>query len=351
MTAAVPPGPEQGPGKAVVAAESPAAAPVRSPEEVLTLAKKLPSLAEASFGELMLLAQQLVPTGFLPDHVKTPGQCVAIILAGRELGMPPMRALRSIQLVKGKITENADSMLARFKSDGGKAKWQDLTETRAVLFVKHPNGDEHTETFTMQDADRAGLTKPTHRGEPSMFTKYPKAMLRSRAITAALKSIGWEGGAGAYDPDELAIPIPSEAPAPGAQQGEPAPTGTWQRAPDAPPSEPEKPIETLEQALELIVPGGPTKWGGHGGKKFSECGESVLKSLRKWADKLITEAGSKGEEPEVKVVNWKRGAELVLKSREQPKGEPGESWCCDKAAQSEGSEHDRGCENSDDLPF
>ena len=28
-------------------------------------------------------------------------------------------------------------------------------------------------------------------------------MLRSRAITAGLKSVGWEGAVGAYDPDEL----------------------------------------------------------------------------------------------------------------------------------------------------
>jgi hypothetical protein len=34
-------------------------------------------------------------------------------------------------------------------------------------------------------------------------------MLRSRAITAGLKSIGWEGSVGIYDPDEIA-----DAPAP-----------------------------------------------------------------------------------------------------------------------------------------
>ena len=36
-----------------------------------------------------------------------------------------------------------------------------------------------------------------------MYGKYAKAMLRSRAITAGLKSIGWEGGCGTYDDDEI----------------------------------------------------------------------------------------------------------------------------------------------------
>ena len=147
--------------------------------------------------QLFELAKQLVPTGFLPQHLKTPGQVVAVILAGRELGMPPMRALRSLKLVKGNVTESADSQLGRFKAAGGKAAFEKLDETEAVLKLTHPNGDEHVERFTMDDAKNAGLTAN------DTYKKYPKAMLRSRVITAGLKSVGWDGGAGVYDPAEL----------------------------------------------------------------------------------------------------------------------------------------------------
>jgi len=147
--------------------------------------------------QLFELAKQLVPTGFLPAHLKTPGQVVAVILAGRELGMPPMRSLRSLVLVKGKVVESADSQLGRFKAAGGKATFEKHDDTEAVLKLTHPNGDEHTERFTIADAKRAGLTSnPT-------WSSYPKAMLRSRAITAGLKSVGWDGGAGVYEPGEL----------------------------------------------------------------------------------------------------------------------------------------------------
>jgi hypothetical protein len=66
------------------------------------------------------------------------------------------------------------------------------------LVLRHPNGDEHTETFSIEDAKRAGLASNDN------YAKHPKAMLRSRAITAGLKSIGWEGAVGIYDPDEVA---------------------------------------------------------------------------------------------------------------------------------------------------
>ena len=156
-----------------------------------------------TFGDMLAMGNALVTTGFLPDHIKTGAQAAAIIATGRELGMQPMRALRSLNMVKGKVTENADSQLARFKTDGGRAMFRELTHERAVLHLVHPNGDEHTEEFTMRDAQAAGLVS---RG--GMYEKHAKAMLRSRVITAALKSIGWEGGAGNYDPDELAPPRP-----------------------------------------------------------------------------------------------------------------------------------------------
>jgi hypothetical protein len=168
------------------------------------------------FPSLVAMGDHLVKTGFLPAHLRTGAQVAAIVLTGRELGMPPMRALRSLVMVKGKVTEAADSLLARFKSDGGRAQFRQLDETQAVLWLRHPNGDEHTETFTIADAKRAGIAT-------EMYSKYPKAMLRSRAITAALKSLGWEGGSGVYDPSELVEVAAVEAPVADEPAARPAP--------------------------------------------------------------------------------------------------------------------------------
>jgi hypothetical protein len=152
---------------------------------------------EPSFDGLVHMGDQLRRTGFLPSHIKDGVSFAAIVLMGRELGMGTMAACRKLQVIKGTVTERADSQLARFKSCGGRAQFKELTETRAVLVLRHPNGDEHTETFTLDDAKRAGLASNDN------YSKHPKAMLRSRAITAGLKSIGWEGAVGIYDPDEI----------------------------------------------------------------------------------------------------------------------------------------------------
>lgn len=167
--------------------------------------KSVSGMAPMTFEQFIAMGDALVQTGFLPKHITTGAKAAAIILAGQELGMAPMRALRSLILVEGKVVENADSQLARFKSDGGRAIWKQLDEKGAALWLRHPNGDEHTETFTIEDAGKAKLLNK------DVWQKYPKAMLRSRVITAGLKSIGWEGGAGAYDPDEAQGFAPSSA--------------------------------------------------------------------------------------------------------------------------------------------
>lgn len=177
---------------------------------------KMTIAAPLDFTGMLKVAEQLVPTGFLPEHIKTPGQCVAIILAGRELGMEPMLALRSITMVKGKVVVSADAQLALFKARGGRATFTTLSDTVAELSLTHPNGDKHVERFSMEDAKRAGLTRN------ATWSQYPKAMLRSRCITAGLKSIGFEPTAGAYDPEEAAGFTAAESPEPLAAL--PAPT-------------------------------------------------------------------------------------------------------------------------------
>jgi len=159
-----------------------------------------------NFFELVQAGSQMVKTGFLPDHIRTGEQFAAIVLTGREMGIPPMRAIRSLQIIKGNVVEKADSQLARFKESGGRAEFETLDDTRAVLHLTHPNGDKHSETWTADDSKKAGLTGGNH-------SKFPRAMIRSRCITAALKSIGWAGAVGNYDPDELrdAMPTPKAA--------------------------------------------------------------------------------------------------------------------------------------------
>ena len=145
--------------------------------------------------EAMAIGRTVVESRLFPIEIKTAEQAAIIIMTGAELGIPPMAALRSVQIVRGKMSEAADSQLARFKAQGGRAVVVEHTDDVCVLRMTHPNGDEYTSSFSIADARRAQLNSP-------IWKTHPRAMLRSRAITAGLKSLGWSGAAGVYDPDE-----------------------------------------------------------------------------------------------------------------------------------------------------
>ncbi|MDD5304709.1 MAG: hypothetical protein PHS14_16565 [Elusimicrobia bacterium] len=233
------------------------------------------------FPGLLRLCEELVSTKFLPRAVDTAGKAAALILTGREMGLGPMASIRSLAIVDGKPVLAADLQLGIFKRAGGQAVWERLDDTGAVLKLRHPNGDEHTESFTMADAQRAGLAGKQN------WRAYPKAMLRSRAITAGLKSIGFEPLAGTYDPEELEpLPVtartePASAPqkaGPQAPKAEAAP-----KVEQAPTGQPE-----AQAPVGTRLPGTPKHFGGHGGKLITDPSipEADLSKARNWlADK------------------------------------------------------------------
>lgn len=142
-------------------------------------------------------ATYLVRSGLCPAAVKTPEAALFIILAGRDLGLSPVAALRNIHIIQGKVELSADMQLALFSSRGGKFRWLEVSETAATLELHAPwLLAPHVSKWTMADAQRAKLGGDN-------WQKYPRAMLRSRAITAGLKDIGFDATAGVYAPGEI----------------------------------------------------------------------------------------------------------------------------------------------------
>jgi hypothetical protein len=148
-------------------------------------------------------AKMLLRSGLLPDTIKTPEAALFIILTGRDMGLSPVQSLRSIYIVKGKVEVSADMQLGLFHREGGRSHWVTLSDTQAVLRLAAPwLLEPHEESFSIEDAKRAGLAGGQN------WRAWPKAMLRSRAITAGLKSIGFDPTAGMYAPGEVGGPEP-----------------------------------------------------------------------------------------------------------------------------------------------
>lgn len=149
-------------------------------------------------------ATVLCKTGFLPQAIKSPEQAVAIMLKGRELGLPPMYALSNIAVINGKPVAGAELMLAVIYRDHGDSAVQvERTDaTGCTLLYKRRQWPEYRAfSFTIEDAKRAGLANgPT-------WQKYPQAMLRARCVSAVARMAFPDSIGGMYTPEELGATV------------------------------------------------------------------------------------------------------------------------------------------------
>lgn len=136
--------------------------------------------------------------GFIPQHLKNEGEIAAVILAGRELGLQPMVSLRSLSMIKGKVVLAADVMLGLMIRAGAKVKWiSDGANGVAKLELTRPGQEPHVSTFTMEDAQKAGLASNDN------YKKHQGAMLRARAVSSAARAYMPDILSGSYVPGEL----------------------------------------------------------------------------------------------------------------------------------------------------
>lgn len=154
----------------------------------------------ASLADVLRLADTLAQArgGFIPDHFKNSAQVAAVILAGRELGVGPMAALRSFYLVNGKLGMDASFVSGRMLAHGIALEWLRDDDECASVRLSRAGMPPYTSTFSRADAERAGLWGS------ATWRKYPRAMLRARAITAGARAYAADAFSGSvYTPDEL----------------------------------------------------------------------------------------------------------------------------------------------------
>ena len=145
-------------------------------------------------------AVTLVKSGFLPYSIKTPEQAIAIMLKGRELGIPAMQAFSHIHIIQGKPTISAELMLALIYKNCPEAK---IEYTRyepdgCTITATRPGHKPAVFTFDEADAKAAQLLGKEN------WKKYARAMYRSRCIAEMARSVFPDCLMGcSYTPEEL----------------------------------------------------------------------------------------------------------------------------------------------------
>lgn len=129
-------------------------------------------------------------------------QAIALILMGREVGLPAMQALSTIHVIEGKPTASVHligALLAR-----GGVTWQATKHDEAGCTVEfsRPGWKPATSSFAKVDAERAGLVSKDN------WRKWPRAMYYARAFAEGARRIGPDLLCGLnYTPEELAPDI------------------------------------------------------------------------------------------------------------------------------------------------
>lgn len=158
----------------------------------------------SQWSEMQAQAKVLVNSGFLPNHIKTAEQAIAVMMTGEDLGIPKMLALRSINVINGKPALSADLMasLVMREIDRHKDGRFTVTDTTPqecrITYRRWGEREEQEFVFTEADARTAGLW-----GKAGPWSQHPGQMLRARATSNVCRMAFPDVVAGLYTPDEL----------------------------------------------------------------------------------------------------------------------------------------------------
>lgn len=109
-----------------------------------------------------------------------------IMLAARELGLPPIQCLNGgLNIINGKVEISARMMNALIRKYGHSIKIVESTENACKLVgTRVDNGDQAEASYTLAEAKQAGLVKPG-----GGWTKNPKDMCFARALSRLARQL------------------------------------------------------------------------------------------------------------------------------------------------------------------
>ena len=147
------------------------------------------------------VARRIIGTPLAPKSITTPEAAFAIMLKGREIGMPVMASLSGIYIIGGKASLYADAMLGLvYRDHGDNAIIVTKTTDKECVIVYKRQGwkDTQTHTYTMDMAVKAKITTGNVNWELR-----PANMLRARCISEVCRMAFADSIAGLYTVEEM----------------------------------------------------------------------------------------------------------------------------------------------------
>lgn len=161
----------------------------------------------STWAEVKKVAAEICKSGLVPSTMNTPEKLTVVMMSARELGIPMMMATRTLFVVDQKVAMMANVMLAKIYQSGlaESVKIADQASGKGCDVTMQRKGmNPHTASFTIEDAQRAGLLYKDN------WKKYPAAMCESRAISKCARIVFPDVIGGLYTPEEIFDKVPSQ---------------------------------------------------------------------------------------------------------------------------------------------
>ncbi|SFB74661.1 hypothetical protein SAMN05216344_102212 [Polaromonas sp. OV174] len=168
--------------------EAPAATPAvleQAPSKTLVPAQAF-DMSPKSLDEAMRFSELLANSTIVPkDFIGKPGNILVAVQWGMEIGLKPMQAMQNIAVINGRPSLWGDALLALvLASPVCEYVVEDYNDGTAYCRVKRRGSPEQSRSFSVQDAETAGL-----KNKPGPWTQYPKRMQQMRARAFALRDV------------------------------------------------------------------------------------------------------------------------------------------------------------------
>ena len=166
----------------------------------------IPMSESATFDLIMRQSEILAQSTIIPAAYRRKGaDIVAAGLAGRAYGWDVMTSMRQFHVIEGTASLRPESMLGLVRQAGHSVTVEVRPEGAVAHGTRADTGDEHSASFTMDDAGAAGLAAKRN------WKQYRDAMLTWRAVAKLCRVLFPDVVLGAgYVPEELGADVTAE---------------------------------------------------------------------------------------------------------------------------------------------
>lgn len=155
------------------------------------------------------IAQALCGTSLVPKaYHNKPDDGAAAIMYGMELGLNAIQSLQNIQVINGKPSIEARTMVALLKRQGYRFETSDFSDECVTVVGHSPTGEREESTWTLERAKKAGLTRNR------LYASIPAQMLYAKAASEVCRRLAPDVLLGiAYSKEELTLGFGEPEPA------------------------------------------------------------------------------------------------------------------------------------------